>query len=258
MLAYMKQLIKRFDLMRYLVISGLKAENRNSYLGYFWWLLDPLLGVVVYYFLVVIVLKRGGEDYAVFLVIGLVAWRWTASTISSSARSIIKYTSIINQVYLPKAIFPITGAFAQLINFLFGLVVVAIFLAAFGIMPGWQLIYFPVIIAVQLVFLTAISLFVAYICVFIRDIDNTLTHIIRLIFYATPVIWEGGRLPAEYRWLVDINPFAHIINAYRDVLLYQSTPQLKGLLIIGMTSLVIVIVFLRYYSRNEHKIIKAL
>src|SRR5690625_3126731 len=84
---YLSEMLKRKDLLLYLVKSGLKAENRNSYLGYFWWLLDPLLNVVVYYFLVVVILGRGGEDYAVFLVIGLVSWRWINTTINTSAKS---------------------------------------------------------------------------------------------------------------------------------------------------------------------------
>ena len=118
---YLNEIRKRKDLIIYLIKSGLKAEHRNSYLGYFWWLLDPLLNILVYYFLVVIVLGRGGENYAVFLVIGLVAWRWVSTTINSSARAILKYSSIINQVYLPKMIFPMTISFTQLINFVFGL-----------------------------------------------------------------------------------------------------------------------------------------
>src|SRR5699024_644467 len=133
---YLKEIRKRQDLLFYLVKSGLKAENRNSYLGYFWWLLDPLLNVLVYYFLVGIILGRGGEDYGVFLVIGLVAWRWMNTTITSSAKAITKYRTIINQVSLPKAIFPLSFSVTQLINYLFGLIVIALFLGFYGIIPG--------------------------------------------------------------------------------------------------------------------------
>ncbi|GAE26257.1 teichoic acid translocation permease protein TagG [Halalkalibacter wakoensis JCM 9140] len=258
MQSYLKEILKRKDLLIYLVKSGLKSEHRNSYLGYFWWLLDPLLGVLIYYFLVAVLLDRGGENYGVFLVIGLVAWRWSSTTISKSARAITSRSSIINQVYLPKAIFPMTKSLTELINFSFGLVVIAIFLVAFGVMPGWQVIYLPLIMLVQLLFLQAISLFVAYVCVFIRDIDNILTHVIRILFYASPVIWEGGRLPEQYQWIVDINPFAHLLNAYRDILMYQTSPQLSGLLILGFISLLAILGLLIFYNRNEHKIIKAL
>lgn len=258
MLQYLNEIKKRKDLLIYLIQSGLKAEHRNSYLGYFWWLLDPLLNILVYYFLVVVVLGRGGEDYAVFLVIGLVAWRWVSTTVNTSARAIVKYTSIINQVYLPKIIFPMTISFTQLINFAFGLVVIALFLIVYGVVPGWQIVYLPLIILVQLLFLLAISLFVAYICVFIRDIDNILSHIVRVFFYSSPIIWEGGRLPPEYSWVVDINPIATIVNAYRDILMYHTDPPFMGLLAIAISSCIVIVALVFYYSKNEHKIIKAL
>lgn len=255
---YLSEIIKRKDLLLYLVKSGLKAENRNSYLGYFWWLLDPLLSVVVYYFLVGIVLGRGGEDFAVFLVIGLVPWRWISTTVNTSAKSITRYSTIINQVYLPKSIFPISFSVTQLFNFLFGLVVIGIFLVVYGVMPGWQLVFLPVIIIVQLLFLVAVSLVLAYVTVFVRDIDNILTHLVRVVFYSSPIIWEGGRLPPEYGWIVDINPVAILVNSYRNVFMYQTYPQFTGLLIIAISSIIVVWLMLYHYSRNEHKIIKAL
>src|SRR5690625_8012682 len=101
---YIEDIKKRKDLLFYLVKSGLKAEHRNSYLGYFWWLLDPLLNIAVYYFLVVIILGRGGPDYPIFLTIGLIVWRWMSSSINTSANSVLLYSSIINQVYLQKFI----------------------------------------------------------------------------------------------------------------------------------------------------------
>lgn len=258
MKAYIQEIIKRKDLLFYLVKSGLKAEHRNSYLGYFWWLLDPLLNVVVYYFLVVIILQRGGENYAVFLVIGLVVWRWISSSINSSANSILRYSSIINQVYLPKSIFPLSFTITQFFNFLFGLIVIAIFLIANNVIPGWELVYLPIILVITFIFLLAIGFVLGYFTVFVRDIDNLLTHIIRLFFYASPIIWEGGRLPPEYGWVVAINPIAILVDAYRDILMYHQTPDFTGLTVIFVASVVAIIAMLKYYSKNEHKIIKAL
>lgn len=254
----MQEIIKRKDLLFYLVKSGLKAEHRNSYLGYFWWLLDPLLNVAVYYFLVVIILQRGGPDYPVFLVIGLVVWRWISSSINTSANSVLRYSSIINQVYLPKFMFPLSFTITQLVNFLFGLVVIGIFLAIFGVTPSWHIVYLPVIIIVTLAFLLAVGAILGYFTVFIRDIDNLLTHVIRIFFYASPIIWEGGRLPPEYGWAVAINPIAILVNSFRDILMYHRTPNFTGLLIIFVVSIIAIVFMLNFYSKNEHKIIKAL
>jgi len=255
---YIEDIKKRKDLLFYLVKSGLKAEHRNSYLGYFWWLLDPLLNVAVYYFLVVIILGRGGPDYPVFLVIGLVAWRWISSSINSSANAILRYSSIINQVYLPKFLFPLSFTITQLVNFLFGLIIIAIFLTFNGVVPTWHIVYLPLIIVITYTFLLAVGSVLGFFTVFIRDIDNFLTHSMRIFFYASPIIWEGGRLPPEYGWAVAINPIAHLVTAFRDILMYHQSPNFVSLSVIFIASIITIIFMLRYYNNNEHKIIKAL
>jgi len=255
---YIQEMLKRKDLLYYLVKSGLKAEHRNSYLGYFWWLLDPLLNVLVFYFLVVIILDRGGPDFPLFLVIGLVVWRLFSTSMNSSAKSILRYSSIINQVYLPKALFPVSFTITQLFNFAFGLIVIAIFLAIYGVMPGIEVLYLPIILIVQVALLLAIGLVLAFVTIFVRDIENIMSYITRLFFYASPIIWEGGRLPDEYSFFVDVNPIAIIVSAYRDVLMYGNVPDFKGLGIIFVISLAVVVYMFYYYSKNEHKIIKAL
>jgi ABC-type polysaccharide/polyol phosphate export permease len=258
MLHYLREISKRKDLMFYLVTSGLKAQHRNSYLGYLWWLLDPLLGIGIYYFLMVILLNRGGPGYGGFLVVGMVAWRWVSSTVNASAKSIVNQSGIVSKVYLPKAIFPLGTSLSQLINFFFGLLIIIIYLFFTRTVPGINLIWLPLVMAVQFLFLLAIALIIAYLCVFVRDIDNITSHVMRLWFYASPVIWERGRLPARLSWVVELNPISVLLAGYRNVLLHNSPPEWKKLLLLGLFSLAAVIALLAFYSRHEHKIIKAL
>lgn len=255
---YVNELIKRKDLLVYLVLSGLKAQHRNSFLGYLWWLLDPLLRVVIYYFLVAVVFGRGGENYGAFLVIGMIVWRWVASTITSSSKSITGQSGIITQVYLPKIIFPLCASITQLINFIFGLVVIAIFLAIFKIAPGREILWLPLIMIIQQLFLMAISLILAYTSVFVRDIENLLAHLVRIWFYTSPVIWESSIIPAKYSWIVEINPAAVLLSSYRNIFMYNISPQFLELIIIGIASIISIILLTYYYNRNEHKIIKVL
>jgi lipopolysaccharide transport system permease protein/teichoic acid transport system permease protein len=257
---YVNELFKRKDLLIYLVISGLKAQYRNTFLGFFWWLLDPLLGVMVYYFLVVVVLGRGDDipNYGAFLVIGLIVWRWVRSVVNSSSKSIASNASIITRVYLPKAIFPLSVCFTQLINFSIGLVIAAVVLACFRIVPGVQLLWLPVLVLMQIIFLAALSLVVGYVCVFIRDIDNFIHHFMRVWFYASPVIWSSGRLPKKYSWIVDINPVTAYLNSYRNIFLYNQSPEFMKLLPVVAVSLIVIAAMVYYYSRHEHKIIKVL
>lgn len=254
---YIQELLKRKDLLVYLVLSGLKAQYRNSFLGYLWWLLDPLLGVMIYYFLVVVVLNRGGPNFGVYLVIGMIAWRWISSTVNSSVKSIVSQSGIISKVYLPKAIFPLGVSLTQLINFSIGLIIIAVFLAIFRIAPGLEVLWLPVIMAVQIIFLLAVSLVLAYMSVFIRDMDNLTTHFMRLWFYASPVIWEREWLE-KYQWLINLNPVSTFLEGYRNIFMHQAGPDLFKLSVLGLISLLIVVFIIFYYSKNEHRIIKVL
>lgn len=255
---YLQELVKRKDLLVYLVVSGIKAEYRNTLLGYVWWILDPLLMGVVYYFLRVVVLGMEGDHIGAFLIIGLVAWKWITSAIKTSARSITGKSGIITQVYLPKALFPFGTTMTQAVNFSFGLIVIVFALAFYRLVPGLEVLWFPVIFIVQFMFLSAISLVLAYYSTFVRDIENVLNHIIRFWFYGSPVIWETGRLPAEYHYLLDLNPATAFLMGYRNIFMYQAAPDVSRLFLIGIGSFVIIVYMLYFYNMNEHKLIKAL
>lgn len=256
---YCKDLIQRKDLVIYLVISGLKAQHKNSFLGYLWWLLDPLLGVVTYYFVVVVVFHRpGGTEYGIFLVIGMMVWRWLSSTVSSASNSILAQSGIITQVYLPKAIFPVGAALTQLINFGFGLLVIAIFFIFSNVIPDIKVVWLPYIMTMQLFFMMAIAFPIAYFCVFVRDVDNIVNHLMRLWFFGSPVIWSDDMIPETGRWLLDINPMHHFLGSYRSILMYNSNPDYVTLFFIGTMSILFVVLMITYYSHYEHKIIKAL
>ena len=255
---YLQELMKRKDLFFHLVLSGIKAQYRNTVLGYFWWILDPLLMGAVYYFLRVVVLGMEGEHVGAFLIIGLVAWKWISSNINSSAKSITSRSGIISQVYLPKAIFPFSTTMTQMINFAFGLVVIALFLAFYRIVPGIELLWLPIIMAIQFMFLSAISLVLGYYATFVRDIDNVLTHLMRFWFYSSPVIWESGRLPEEYYFIVEINPASTFIMGYRNIFMESAPPDVGNLLVIGLASFAVIAYMVYYYHLNEHKLIKAL
>jgi lipopolysaccharide transport system permease protein/teichoic acid transport system permease protein len=255
---YLTELYKRKDLLLYLVTSGLKAQHKNSFLGYFWWLLDPLLNVVIYYFLVVVLFHRSGENYGVYLAIGLVVWKWLGSTVSLASRSIIAQSGIITQVYLPKAIFPFGVALSELINFAFGLLIIAAFIVFFRVLPGIELLWLPYIIVMQFIFLIAIALLLAFVCVFVRDIDTLVGHIMRIWFYGSPVIWSEDMMPERIHWLLDLNPMTHFLNSFRDILMYHKSPDFIVLAWIGFFSMLIIAAMIYIYKQNEHKIIKAL
>jgi len=258
MRGYLTDIRKRKDLLMYLVASGLKAEHRNSFLGYFWWLLDPLLGTAIYYFVVVFVFRRGEDSYGLFLVIGMVVWRWFSATLGSAATSVLSQRGIITQVYVPKVIFPLGVALTQVVHFGFGLAVVLLFVLLFRIPPSLHWVWVVYIAMAQFLFQTALALVLGYAAVFVRDIENLLRHVLQLWFFGSPILWGRELISVGHEWLLTLNPIAHLVGAYREVLLSGGTPDTVPLLIIGAGSLVLAIMVVYFYSRHEHRLVKAL
>lgn len=255
---YLRDLWRRKDLLLYLVSSGLKADTRNTFLGYFWWLLDPAIYVAVFIFVRVVLIGRAGDDIVPFLASGLVVFQFFAGTLTGSARSITGKGGIITQVYLPKAMLPAGLVLTQLVNFLFGLITVAIILVAGGIVPGVELLWLPYLIVVQTLFHFALALIMAYVAAFVRDLERVLSRLVMIMRFTAPVMWEGNRLPEGYGWVVDYNPLAWLLNAYRAVLMYGRRPDVSLMGWLGLSSVVVIGVLLVFYTYNEHRIVKVL
>jgi lipopolysaccharide transport system permease protein/teichoic acid transport system permease protein len=255
---YLHDLFQRRDLIAYLITSGLKAQHRNSALGYLWWLLDPLFGLLVYSFIVERIFGRGGENYWAFLAVGLIVWRWLAATTTAATSSIVRQSAVITQVQVPKIVFPITETFTGLFHFVFGLVIVATALLAWGLTPGWSLIWLPWIVFVQLLFTLALSTALAYFGVFLRDLDAMMSHALRFWFFASPVIWRPEMMPESVRWLLVLNPMTYVLAAYRSVLVTHEPVGHGPLAVMALSSLVVVAGLVGVYSRHEHRIIRAL
>jgi lipopolysaccharide transport system permease protein len=94
------------QLIQIKVAGNLKAESSRDYLGYLWWLIEPVLKMLAYYFVFGMLLSRGTEDYVAFLMTGLIPWLWFAQTVSRSSTSIVSGKALMMQVYIPKIILP--------------------------------------------------------------------------------------------------------------------------------------------------------
>ena len=255
---YIRDLWKRKDLLLYLVTSGLKADTRNTFLGYFWWLLDPALYVAVFVFVRVIFFGRAGEDIVAFLAVGLVVFQHFSGALTGGAGSISGKASIITQVYLPKAMFPFGVVITELINFAFGLVLIGLILGFSGIVPGPELAWLPFLILVQVLLHVAIALVMAYVAAFIKDLQRVLRYVTRILRFTSPILWEVERVPENIEWILDYNPLAWLVIAYRQVLMYGEVPDIQLMSLLGGGALLLSILLLIFYTYHEHRIIKVL
>lgn len=261
------KLIKKFinNLKRYRVYiilaskSELKVQVANTFLGYFWWILDPFLHMLIYTLLVTFIMaRRDVENFALFAFCALLPWKWVTTTLTSSTDCIRKRASILQQVYLPKLILPIIVLSVNFIKFITGISVI-LFLLYFYKVP-LSLHFFeviPVIISNAL-FLYGIALFLAHFGVYVTDTRNMINHIIRLWFYLSPGIYSINRIPEKYRFLWWLNPMTTYFESYRNVFMYSKSPHYPQLVFWTLFSMVIIylgLILFDKYDKNYSKVI---
>ena len=220
MLSNLRQLFRHRALIQILVARDLKARYRGSVLGFFWSFVNPLLLLLVYSLVFNFIMPRGelmGDDvdpYAVFLFCGLLPWTWFASSLSDGASVLILNGNLIKKVMFPAEILPVVSVLSNMVHFLFGLPILFGFLWLYGIsLRPIELVWFPLVLAVQFVLTLGLAMVLASLTVHFRDIKDLLANVLTLWFFASPIIYPmslvEGRGPS---FMCQLNSADHRIQ----------------------------------------------
>ena len=266
MLSNLRTLFGYRALIQSLVIRDLKARYRGSVLGFLWSFINPLLLLSVYTFVFAVMpgaQVKNPTDRAVFIFCGLLPWSWFSSSLLESSTVLIAGGNLIRKVLFPAEILPLVTVLAGLANFCLGLPILFAFIAYFGGQPiVWtDLLWLPLIIAIQLTLTTGLALLLSVITVHFRDVRDLLANFLTLWFFATPILYplkDVANVSSTVRHLMLLNPFAHIALAYQEVL-YEPGPftSWPRLLIIGAGSLVGLAVGFMFFDRLRDTLAEA-
>ena len=245
MLANLSQLFRYRGLIYSLVARELKARYRGSVLGFFWSFINPLLLLAIYSFIFTTIMPNraeGLQPYALFLLCGILPWNWFATSLNEAAGSLIAGGNLIKKVLFPAEVLPIVTVLANMVHFFLALPIVMIVLLGYRHWPdAGGLVWFPVVVAVQLVFTTGWALALAALTVHFRDIRDILTNILMLWFFSTPIIYFYNQQEVQpFKWLFNLNPFTHLAISYQEILFFNGPfGHWKWLLALGALSLVV-------------------
>ncbi|MCB0272853.1 MAG: ABC transporter permease [Bdellovibrionales bacterium] len=231
--------------------ARLESEVVRNYIGYLWWVLDPALSVCVYYVVFKLILERGGPDYIQFLAIGIIAWKWFATSVNKGAMSIFQQKKLIQKIYLPKIIFPHIDLNFHTVKFLAIFIPMVFVFALIGYPLSIYHLYLPVLIVCQFIFIIGLTTFLSSLTPFFPDTNFILSHILRLAFYPSGVLFDLRRVPEKYRWIIDINPMAQAIQSYRDIIMHQMPPSYFGFLLLAGLGTVLYTIGFFIISKNE-------
>jgi len=219
------KLTKYRGLIQSLVARELKARYRGSVLGFFWSFFNPLLLLLVYTFVFAYVMPPPQlneiSNYPLFLFCGLLPWTWFATSLTESSNVLISGGNLIKKVMFPAEILPIVTVLSNLVHFLLGLPILVAFLIYFDApLQVSELIWFPVVILVQLLLSVGLALILSALTVHFRDIKDILANLMTLWFFATPIIYYWKFAPEQIRRFLDLNPFTHLAISYQEILYF--------------------------------------
>ncbi len=197
-----------------------QQQYMGSYLGFVWIYLQPLLFVSIIYMIFSFGLKSSNSitnvPFVVYLIIGIIPWFYISGNLTTNTRVIQQHSFLLKKVDFRLSILPIVNLISSFPAHLF-LIIVSIIIAAINnIYPSvyiFQLIYY--FIAMNSLLL-GIGWLTSSSQLFISDISKLISLVVTFGFWLTPIFWNIDKIPQQYKWIINLNPFAYIVNGYRD------------------------------------------
>ena len=223
MLLSLRHVVRYRGLVASLVARELKARYRGSVLGFFWSFVNPLLLLLVYTFVFTVVLPGAHppelEPFALFMFCGILPWTWFSSSLLESSTVLITSGNLIRKVLFPAEVLPIVTVLAGAVHFCLGLPILVAFLLYYRVpVTPTDLLWFPVVVLVQLTLTLGLALLLSALTVHFRDVRDLLSNLLTLWFFGTPIIYALSQVPPQIRQILNLNPMTHLVVSYQEVL----------------------------------------
>lgn len=215
------------SMIQSLVYRDLHGRYKGSFFGFLWTFINPLLQLIVYSIVFSIILRMGIENYGLFLFVALIPWIFFASSIQAGSSCIIDNANLVNKIYFPREILPISIVTSCFINMLYSFIIVIAAVIFYGENNVYiNYIYLPILFAVEYIIVLGITLIVSAVTVYFRDLSHILSILLMMWQFLTPVFYPITMVPKEYVYLFELNPMTNIISSYRDILFYNTVPDM--------------------------------
>ena len=225
-------------LLKYFIQRQVTRKYKKSYLGFAWALLSPLIWV---FFLTLIFSEIVGLrfravegdptlNFGLYLYCGLLPFLAFSDATNKGLNAITGNKGMVQKVVFPLELLPFSTVATSMIDKLFGIVALLVILPVFGRDLYWTVLLLPFILVLQLVFVLGLTYLMAVLGTYLPDVGEVTRPVIRGMFFVTPIIWTPERLPENLRWIVDYNPLAYLVIAYRDLILLGELPGAQATL----------------------------
>jgi lipopolysaccharide transport system permease protein len=247
-----------WDIIVYRTYAELKSEAQLSYMGYVWWVLEPLLNTVLFFILMAAILEHSTKGIISFLLVGSIIWQWLNASLLNAANSIVDAGGMLKQIYLPKAVLPLISIFTSTWKFMFIFLLLILFVLASGNPLTVAYTCLPLLLFLEFAVIVAFTLPLAIIMPYFPDARITVDAILRSALLVSGIFFPMSQLPPAYLPYFHLNPMADLIEAFRTVLLDGQWPHWYLLSYVATISIAGLLVTVWLYLRLDRSIVKAI
>jgi teichoic acid transport system permease protein len=231
MITIVKEQISSFYLILRLSAFELKSANTNNYLGRLWELLNPMIQLTIYWFVFGAGIRKGREvpmdngmhvPFFIWMVTGMIVWFFINPAISASSRSIYSRIQLIAKMSFPMSAIPSFVIMANFYTHLILVAVVTVFLQFTDFKLSIYFIQLPYFMIATLLFLLALALVTSTLSTIVRDVQQVVQSVLKMLLYLTPLLWQTDSLMIngiDFAFILKLNPLYYIVEGYRAALL---------------------------------------
>jgi len=213
-------------LLRNLVLKDLKLKYRGSVVGFLWSLANPVLMGVVYTVAFRSILQIRNEGFVFYLMLGLLAWTFFASSAAMSTGAIVDNGGLVKSVWFPRAILPTATVLFNFTQYILSVsVILPLMLLYYRVVPEAPMLLFPVFVSLQVLFTIGVALVLATSAAFLRDVRHLVDIAIMILFWMTPIVYELRELSPLLRRVILLTPMSPYVAAYQQIFYYRQWPD---------------------------------
>jgi lipopolysaccharide transport system permease protein len=242
------------ELALVLALRDLKVRYKQTAFGVAWVVLQPLAAAAIFTIVFgrLADLPSEGLPYAVFVYSGLVLWAYFSGALDSVAQSLVQNRDLVTKTYFPALVAPLALTLPGLVDLGVSLVVVAVFMAIYGVAPGAAIVLLPFWIAACVVVVVAAGLWLSALNVQYRDVRHTMTFLLQVWLFASPVVYASSLVEGAWRYVYALNPMVTVLDGFRWSLAGAPAPGAEALVSLAVV-VVVLATGLVYFLRAERR-----
>ncbi|MGR9098976.1 MAG: ABC transporter permease [Gammaproteobacteria bacterium] len=206
-------------------VMDLQSEAGRTYLGYAWWMLEPLMHMGIYYLVFGVVFNAGGEGFVLFLLVSVTHWLWFSKSVANATASIMLGKGLMTHIDIPKVFFPLVVVIHDFIKQLPVFALLLMFMLFYGVSAKAAWLAWPAIVVVEFMMILTFAIVTAAIIPFFPDLNILVMTGLQFLMFVSGVFFSEEMVPENLKGIFFLNPMARLLHMIRQLLIHGNWPD---------------------------------